>query len=444
MSERDWKRKNIVERVERREVGVADGASALGLTPRWLLELRKAYREGGAAALAHGNKGRRPANQTADEVRAKIVMLARTTYLGFNDQHFTEKLVEVEALEVSRSTVRRVLREAGIGMNRRRRGSQHRKRRDRRPQAGLMVLWDGSRHDWLEGRGPYLCLMGAIDDATGEVMPGAHFVDQECSAGYLRTLRDLVLGKGIPHSVYMDRHGSLQRNDDHWTLDEQLRGEQDLTHVGQALRALEITAIAALSPQAKGRVERLWKTLQDRLVSELRLANACTMAEANEVLRLHIPDHNSRFAVEPKNATAAWRPVRSGLDVERACSFRYEASVGNDNAVRLAGKIIDIPPGRSGRSYAKARSEVRQLLDGTWRVYVKDALVATSPATSTEELRPLKRKKRSSSEKAFRRELRTFEVPPKPASKEGQRHAAKRSPRPAFNDFGQLRRKRSS
>jgi hypothetical protein len=433
MSERDWKRLDVVRRVEQGEVAVCQGAQILGLSARWLLELRKAVRVEGRGGLVHGNSGRAPANRLGEEVREAIVELARTKYAGFNDQHFTEKLVEVEEIAVSRSTVRRLLREARVGQSRKRRGSKHRRRRDRRAQAGAMVLWDGSRHDWLEGRGPMLCLMGAIDDATGELLPGAHFVDQECAAGYLRTLYAIVRERGIPHSAYMDRHGALKRNDEHWTLEEELRGEQDLTHVGHALRALEIEPIFALSPQAKGRVERLWKTLQDRLVSELRLAKASTMEEANRVLQAYVPDHNRRFAIAPQESSPAWRAVR-GLDPERICSFRYEATVGNDNAVRLAGQVFDIAPGPGGRSYAKARVEIRQLLDGTWRLYVKDELVASRVASEPKELKPLKRRKRSATDRAFRRAVRTLEIRETASRKVSRRSAG---PEP-FNAFGQL------
>ncbi len=196
----------------------------------------------------------------------------------------------------------------------------------------MMILWDGSRHAWLEDRGPLLCLMAAVDDATGELLPGAHFVEQECAAGYLRVLLAISREKGIPLSGYMDRHGSLRRNDDHWTLEEELRGLQDPTHVGRALAALEIEAIFALSPQAKGRVERLWGTLQDRLVSELRLAGARTVEEANALLEWFRPDYNARFARPPLEVQPAWRKVRKGLDLDRICSFYYEATVQNDNS----------------------------------------------------------------------------------------------------------------
>jgi hypothetical protein len=256
-----------------------------------------------------------------------------------------------------------------------------------------MVLWDGSRHDWLEGRGSYLSLVGAIDDATSELLPGAHFVEQECAAGYLRVVQAITQSKGVPWSMYMDRHGSLSRNDDHWSLEEELRGTRDPTQVGRALQSLEIEVIFALSPQAKGRVERLWGTLQDRLVSELRLATASTAAEANTVLEGYREEHNQRFAVNAANSAPAWRPVRRGLDVVRVCSFAYAATVLNDNTVRLGGQVIDIPPGPRHRSYAGKHVEVNQLLDGSWRVYWQDKQIATAPATSCRELRTLKRRK---------------------------------------------------
>jgi hypothetical protein len=351
-------------------------------------------RERGTGGVVHGNTGRASPHRIAETVRTQIVELRRKQYAGFNDQHFTEKLCEVEGLRISRASVQRLLRAAGIGPPRRRRPPKHRRRRDRKPQAGLMILWDGSRHEWLEERGPMLCLMAAIDDATGEVLPGAHFVEQECAAGYLRVLKAIAEHKGLPFSAYMDCHGSLKRNDAHWTLEEELRGVQDPTQVGRALQALAIEVIYALSPQAKGRVERLWGTLQDRLVSELRLAGATTVEQANAVLQAFRPEHNRRFAVAPADATPAWRPVRRGIDLARICSFHYEATVLPDNTVRLAGLVIDIPPGPRKRSYAGARIELRQVLDGSWRVYLGADLIATQAATTTAELRTVRRRRR--------------------------------------------------
>ncbi len=394
MSEQQWKRADAIARVTAGKLTMAEAARVVGLSVRQLRRLRRRVEHDGRAGLRHGNRGRVPANKLAAPVQARVLRLRRTRYVDFNDQHFVEKLAtEQPALTLSVRTVRRILRPAGIGAMRIRRAPKHRRRRERKAQAGLMLLWDGSRHAWLEDRGPHLCLMAAIDDATGDLLPGAHFVAQECAAGYLRVLAAVVTAYGVPWSIYMDQHGSLKRNDDHWTLAEEQRGVQNPTQVGGALQALAIEAIYALSPQAKGRVERLWGTLQDRLVSELRLARARTIGDAEQVLAQYRLEHNRRFTVAAPERTPAWRPLRRGLDLARLCSFRYEATVGKDNTVRLAGHVLDIPPGPRRRSYADARVEVRQLLDGSWRVYLADTLIATGATTGPAELRALKRRK---------------------------------------------------
>jgi hypothetical protein len=192
----------------------------------------------------------------------------------------------------------------------------------------------------------------------------------------------------------MDRHGIFRRNDDHWSLQEQLAGEQTPTQVGQALRELGIEAIFALSPQAKGRVERLFNTLQDRLVQELKLAGITNMHEAIGFLNgAFKADFNARFAKPARESQPAWRPLPKAVDVDRICSFRYQATVGNDNAVRLGGIVLDIPPGPRHRGYGKTRVEVRHLLDGRWRVYCKDQLLLeTAPALVQGPLRTLRRR----------------------------------------------------
>jgi hypothetical protein len=374
--------------------------------------IRKRVRKKGAAGIIHGNAGRAPKHKIGKLVRDRIVELWRHKYTGFNDQHFTEKLVEVEDLGVSRETVRRVLRSAGIGAARRRRPPKHRCRRDRRPQAGQMILWDGSRHDWLEERGPRLCLMAAIDDATGELLPGAHFVDQECTLGYLRVLRDLVKDKGAPLSAYMDRHGTLRRNDRRWTLEEQLAGRREPTQVKRALDDLGVQVIYALSPQAKGRVERLWGTLQDRLVSELRLVKAATVREANQVLAEYRHEHNRRFAIAAEQANSAWRPCPSGFTADEVCALQYVRVVLNNNTIRVGKLVIDIPkrPGCPRSTYARTTVVVRHLLTGRYRVYCDGELIAQAKAAPPTEpkLEPrtklgwLKRKRQQAERKANR------------------------------------------
>jgi len=232
-----------------------------------------------------------------------------------------------------------------------------------------------------------------MDDATGKVL-AARFFAFEGSAGYLWLLRQVVERYGIPVSIYQDRHGALHRNDDHWSLEEQLAGRQDSTQVGQALEALGVQSIFALSPQAKGRIERLFGTLQDRLGAELRQAGMRTLEAANSFLPAFLRALNRRYSVSPRQAQKAWRKVPQGLDLNRVLSLRYSTTVGNDNAVRLGEIIIDIPVGPRGRSYAKAKIEVRQLLDGSWRVYFQNHLIARHPSTTLQEpIRALVRRK---------------------------------------------------
>lgn len=394
MSKKQWKRLDALERVGRGTLTVQDAAAVLGLSTRQVRRLRRVLVADPGSRLRHGNAGVQPANRVADPVRSRVLRLMVEKYVGFNDQHFTEKLQVAEGITLSRQTVRRILREAGIGPVRKRRPRRYHGRRLRKAQAGMMLLWDGSLHDWLEGRGPQLCLMGAIDDATGELLPGAHFVERECSASYLRVLLAICQAYGLPWSIYMDRHSALQRNDDHWTLQEELRGEQDPTQVGAALKALEIEPIFALSAQAKGRVERLWGTLQDRLVSELRLAGVTSIAQANVVLERYRPEHNARFQKSATETQAAWRRVPPGVDTERLCSLRYDLVVRNDNTVHHGGAVIDIPPGAGKKSHAGAVVEVRYLLNGMSHVYRGNNLIAKTSTTRNPKLKTHRRKKK--------------------------------------------------
>ena len=236
-----------------------------------------------------------PAPPSADRVRCSILRLARTTYAGFNDHHICGKLCEVEGFSLSRETLRRLLRQAGLGSPRQRRAPAHRQRRLRSAREGELVQLDGSPHDWLEGRGPQLTALGLQDDATGKIL-AAQFFPTESAFGYLSLLRQLLRRYGVPLAFYGDRSSIFVRKDDSWSVTEQLAGKAIALSSVAALEQLGITFIAARSPQAKGRVERLWGVLQDRLCSELRLAQACDLDSANAVLTRFIADYNRRFA----------------------------------------------------------------------------------------------------------------------------------------------------
>ena len=381
MGQKQLQRWHLIKMVEGRKITLKEAGGRMGVSYRQAKRIRRAIRDRGMKGLVHGNRGQPSKRRMDDSLREKILALSRELYWDFNDAHFTEKLRECEGLEASRETVRKLRRKAGMGPKRRRRAPKHRKRRERMAQEGWMVLWDGSPHPWFGPELPPCCLMAAIDDATGKLL-AARFFPFEGSSGYLWLLKEMVKKYGIPMMIYQDRHGALHRNDQHWSLEEQLAGRQQPTQVGLALQALGIEAIPALSPQAKGRVERLFATLQDRLMAELRLGGIKTIQEGNGFLEsTFLKDFNRRFAVRPRESQKAWREVPKTLDLDRIISFRYTSVVGNDNSIRIGGLVLDVPPGPARRSYAKATVEVRQLLNGSWRVYYQDQTIAKHPST---------------------------------------------------------------
>ena len=395
VSQREIHRMHVVRLIIEGRETVGKGAKLLGISPRQMKRLRQKFKRRGVQGLLHGNRGKAPWNKTGSEKIKQVIELTRGRYQGLNDSHLTEKLREKEKIALSRATVRTILRGAGIAAVRKRGVKRHYKRRERKAQEGALLLWDGSPHRWLGDDQDPCNLTAVIDDATGAFLHGVFTVEEDAQS-YLICLRQILLDKGIPLGLYMDRHGIFRRNDDHWSLQEQLLGEQTPTQVGQALRQLGIKPIFALSPQAKGRIERLFNTLQDRLVHELRLAGIDTPQQATSFLNGPFKaDFNARFSKPARESQSAWRPLAKGVDVDRICSFGYQATVGNDNAVRLGGIILDIPPGPHHRGYAKTRVEVRHLLDGRWRVYLKDQmLLETTPPVVSAPLRTLRRKHR--------------------------------------------------
>jgi transposase len=390
LSGKEVRRLQLLGLVSAGKLTLVSAAEKLGLGYRQAKRLKQSLEEHGPPGLAHGNRGRHPANRLDPELCRKIVLLAREKYALFNDSHFTEMLASEEGIRVGRETVRRLLRSVGIGPKRKRKARRHHRRRPRKAQEGLMMLWDGSPHAWFGLEHPPCCLMAAMDDATGKVL-AARFEPEESGVGYFELLSRVVRGHGIPQSVYQDRHGALYRNDDWWSLEEQLAGRRDPTQVGAALAALGIEPIRALTPQAKGRVERLFNTFQDRLVAELALRGIGDMGAGNRFLSNgFLGRFNRRFAVPAQRAERAYATVPKGLDLKRVISFGYRATVHNDNTVRLGGLTIDIPPGPDRRSYAKAKVEVRQLLDGSWRVYYQDRLIARHGKTPLREARKVR------------------------------------------------------
>src|SRR5271169_4906560 len=369
LSQKELQRVTVISSCLKGDLACARAAELLDLTVRHVRRLKSRYRQGGEAALAHASRGRPSPRRLPQLMRERILQLARSRYAGFNDHHLCEKLAEVEHLSLGRETLRRLLRSAGIGSPRKRRAPTHRQRRLARAREGEMLLLDGSTHSWLEDRGPQLTLLGFLDDATRKV-PVAEFFPTEDARGYFRLLRRLLRRHGVPISFYGDRHGVFVRNDDHWSLEEQLAGRREPTQFGRALQQLGISYIAAHSPQAKGRIERLWGTFQDRLTSELRLAGAADIEAANAVLRRFLPDYNRRFGRAPRETQKAWRSAPAELN--RICCFHHQRSVSNDNIVQWDGRRFQIPPQPQRFSFAGAKVQLCESLEGKVSIYYGD------------------------------------------------------------------------
>ena len=383
MSRKEVPRAGVLKAALADRISNAQGAQALDLSIRQFQRLKGRYRTDGAAGLVHRLRGRPAARRLPADIRQAVSRLLETTYAGVNDCHATEKLREVEGLMVSRSSVRRLRRALGLPAKRQRRARQARRRRTPAAQLGALVQVDASDFAWFESRGPVLTLHGAIDDATGAIL-ALQLRPHEDLQGYVALLHELLTTAGVPLALYGDRLNVFVRNDRHWTLAEQLQGAQEPTHFGRILRDLGIGFIAARSPQAKGRVERLWQTLQDRLVSELRLRGITTVEAAQAFLPEFRADYNRRFTRIPADATAAWRPAPRDLAALLSC--RYLRVVAHDNTVRLGPRWVQLP---SRRVYTGRRVEVRECLDGRLLVLVEGLCVARQPAPAAEfVLRP--------------------------------------------------------
>jgi transposase len=382
LNTQEQKRVMVLNRLLVGQLTAAEAAVLLNLSERQVRRLSAAYQQEGAAALAHGNRGRKPVQTISEEVRRQVIELATTSYAGCNYQHLRDLLAERDGIKLSRTSVRRILQAAGIGTPKKQHRSQHRRRRARYSQEGMLVQIDGSRHAWLEERGPWLCLIAAIDDATG-TLAAAVFREQEDAAGYFLLVKQMLEQHGRPLALYHDRHGIFAHTSkatEADTLEEQLAGKQDPTQFGRLLEELEITSIAARSPQAKGRVERLFGTLQERLLVQLRLADAHTLEQANQVLASYVPRFNAQFAVAPAQEGSAYRPLQETLQAENLFCFKYPRLVAADNTISFAKQRLQLLPDVQRRSYAKARAQVHEHFDGHLSVHLAGRCVATTEA----------------------------------------------------------------
>ena len=372
MTQKEQARLQVLNSLLAEHMTLEQAATLMGVTTRHTRRILAAYRELGAAAVAHGHRGRRPPNATPEPVATAVVHLARTRYAGANHTHLSELLSERERIDIGRSTLRRILVNAGLSSPRSRRPPKHRVRRQRMPREGMLVQMDGSHHPWLGDQVPPFTLLIAVDDATGTVVD-ALFCQQEDAHSYFLPMQALIERCGIPVALYTDRHGVFRH-----IPGSGLPGMP--TQFSRAMAELGIQMIFALSPQGKGRVERAAGTFQDRLVTELRLANAGSILEANRVLKQFLPRFNQRFGVPPQYPEPAFRPLDPELRLEQILCFKHRRRVARDNTVRFQLRTLQLLPGRERHSYAGAAVEVLEGLDGRLSVRHEGRIVPAQEA----------------------------------------------------------------
>lgn len=358
---------------------IEEAARILKRSLRSVYRMLAKVREKGPEGVLHGNRNKVSPRRVPEAIRKKVIELALGKYRDINDTHLCEILSEAEGIVMGRETLRGILRKEGIPSKRKVKRRKYRSRRERKEAFGMMLQIDASPHDWLQGRGPWLTLVGGKDDATGYVW--AHFEEAETTWGYLDLLREVISTHGVPLSLYADRH-SIFHTTREPTLIEQLKDVVPLTQFGRAMEELGISVMKAWTPQAKGRIERQWGVFQDRLVVELRLARANTLEQAREVLKSFLQDYNQRFCLLPKQAAAVFRKAPPKAVLHNTLCLKETRRVKKDHTVSFDGLVLQIPFCKKYPCIADRQVDVRQYRDGHLEIGYRGSIVARfSPET---------------------------------------------------------------
>ena len=349
LKQKDLKRVTLIEACIKGECTVKQVATALGLSERRVKQIKKEVKENGVKSIQHGNRGRKPKNTIPDETRKKILELRNSyQYEMSNFKHFQELLKERENIDISYSALYNILRNAGIKSPKKHRKTKLHHRRKRKECEGMMLQADGTPFDWFN-TGEKYSLHGFVDDATGKIT-GLYMCKNECLLGYLEVLRQTLENYGIPISLYPDKYSVFFPPKKLTTTEEQLNGrEKGITQFGRIVEELGIEMFPASSPQAKGRIERLWETLQSRLVTEFRINNIQSIEKANEFLIDYIKKYNSQFAVPATNSKSVFLKLPKRYDLDELLCVRFERTIDNAGVFSINNskfQIIDksLPP----------------------------------------------------------------------------------------------------
>jgi transposase len=338
MRQKELKRLHVIHKVIEGELTQVEASEILSLSERQIGRIVKRIREEGEKGIQHRSRGRESSRRLPKKLKDRVVRLYLEKYKGFGPTLTSEKLYEYDGIDLSKESVRTWLIEAGQ-WQRGRKSRTHRQWRERKSHCGEMLQMDGSHHDWFEGRRPKCVLMGYIDDATGRIF--CRFYEYEGTIPAMDSFKRYIREHGIPMSVYFDKHTTYKSTAEP-SIEDEINGTEPLSEFGRALRELGVNLIYAHSPQAKGRVERMFNTLQDRLVKEMTLRNITTIEEANKFLKSYLSFHNKRFAVNPREQNDLHREIPKGLNLDKILCIRTERTMRNDSTIAHNGKLYQI------------------------------------------------------------------------------------------------------
>ena len=408
LNKKQQRRAEVLAKVSSGGISKTDAENLLGLGRRQIDRLLSKYEEEGLKAVIHGNSGRVPVNKTPQSLIDSLIEFAGEDgkYHGLNACHLHDLLEETDEIFISRPVIYRALRESRVIQPGKQTAGKRRQRRERASREGMLLQIDGSPHDWLCGRGPKMAMIGAIDDATGKIVYAA-FRPTEDQAGYIIMLRTITESYGLPGCLYHDRH-TILHSPKAQTIEDELAGRIPQSEVQRIMADLGIRSIPAHSPQAKGRVERLWRTLQDRLIKEMTIAGISSISEANAFLPGFIERFNKKFGKEAANTNPAWIAKEKGMDMHYCFSTSDLRVVRRDHTISYKGKILQILPGERHPVLSGKRVDIRVSPEGNIKVYIdKHSLsfkeIATIQSTSTQEKEKPKTEPKESRDKAKNR-----------------------------------------
>lgn len=378
MSKKELNRMEVIHKMLDKRIKQKAAAELLNLCVRQVGRIVKGIREQGDTAIVHGNRGKESNRKFPEKYKAAILKIVKKKYYDFGPTFAAEKLEEDDSKKVSRETLRNWMIEENIWTPRtlKNKGKVH-LWRERKDCFGEMVQSDGSIHKWLEDRGPKMVLMAYIDDATGK--PFAWFYPAEDTRAAMDSFKRYIEIYGIPESIYFDRN-SIYKTTREPNLDEELKGEKPKTQFEKVLAILGVKPIFAYSPQAKGRIERLFETFQDRLIKELRLANVCAMEDANKFLETYLPKYISKFSVPAKSPEDLHRKIPKTLDLNWVFAFRDERTISNDFTVRWHNRFFSLT--KPTVTLKRKKIIVAENLKGQIRICYKDRILTFKEITA--------------------------------------------------------------